>query len=208
MSGRWLRLMLAWVGAIALGACSDSARPLYVDSLSTTVDSVFLGLGESTTITFQPRDNRGEALSDRQPFVRVSTSAGSTVSISDTVGAEVILTGVAVGSASVTAALGRGSVTLPVHVSPPGLASIEIVPNPIFVPLGDRVRVDAVLRDAAGEVLSAEGFRFTWTFDQDPFSNNRSNAPFTEIFGSSALVTATLSLRVSRFTATAAVTRN
>ena len=191
------------------GCSSDSARPLYVDQLSTVADSVFLAVGESIDLTFEPRDNRGEPLPDRRPFVRLSVPSASAVSISDTLGAQVTITGLSAGSSSVTAALGRGLLTIPVHVSPPGLASISIEPSPVVVPRGARVRVDVVLRDAAGDVIAPDGFRFTWTLEPSILGVTQPNEPFTEIFGSSQLAPGTtLSVKVSRFSASAQVILN
>jgi len=72
------------------------------------------------------------------------------------------LTAVAAGRATITAAVGQATATLPVTVVATSIASLTISPTSVAARTGDVVRFSVTAKDAAGRAI--EGLTPTWSF--------------------------------------------
>ncbi len=145
------------------GAACESFQPEWVETLSLRPDSLHISIGETASFEAIPLSERGDELLDRAARTEWTLTGGSVASL-DAQGATGQVTATALGSARVTARLGRGEVRGNVYVQPSGLDRIAIVPDRIEIAPGQRPRVEAQLFDASGALLSPEGFRISWKF--------------------------------------------
>lgn len=150
--------------ALILGAvsCGDSFTPEFVASIRLDPDSAHVSAGDIVFFRAIPRDEDGTELPERAERVKWRVNRTSVATIDEEVGEELGVTAVGMGTATLTATLGRGVSTANVFVQPSGLASIEIVPSSIEVTRGQRPRAESRLYDAQGALLSPEGFRISW----------------------------------------------
>jgi uncharacterized protein YjdB len=129
-----------------------------VASVTVTPVSVTVGAGSTAQLTAVTKDAAGNVLTGR--VVTWSSNAFGTATVS----ANGLVTGVAAGSATITATSeGRsGSVVVTVNAALPApVASVSVSPNPAGVQVGATVQLTATLRDSAGNVLT--GRSVTWT---------------------------------------------
>ncbi len=159
-------LVVLAAAATLSGGCAESVRPLFVADVTLRPDSAFLRPDEEAVIEAVPRDNRGDALLDRTPFVRW-IAEGEAVSVSDTLGAQTTVRGLDVGSGAVRAEIGRGVATTRVFVVPEGDLLLSIQPSPIVLSRGEGLDLTAWVVDSQGAPVSLVGHRVSWSFDQD-----------------------------------------
>ena len=150
--------------ALILGAasCGDAFTPEFVASIRLRPDSVHISAGQNAVFIAIPRNEDGDELPERAERVQWRVDGTSVATIDGEVGGELGVTAVGMGTATVTATLGRGVETGNVFVQPAGLDRIEIVPSIIEVTRGQRPRAESRLYDAQGELLSPDGFRISW----------------------------------------------
>ena len=158
------RLLAPATFALILGtvSCGDSFIPEFVASIRLKPDSVHISAGQTAVFSAIPRNEDGTELPERAERVQWRVNRTSVATIDGEVGEELGVTAVAIGTATLTATLGRGVNTANVYVQPPGLVNIEIVPSVIDVSRGQRPRAESRLYDAQGELLAPEGFRISW----------------------------------------------
>jgi uncharacterized protein YjdB len=83
------------------------------------------------------------------PFQWSSASTGIA-----TVDGNGLVTGVAAGTVTISAAVGTVSGSASVSVTPPPVATVVVTPSAPNVPAGQQIQLTATLRDAAGNVLT------------------------------------------------------
>ena len=139
--------------------------PRWVDDLLPSVDSLYLLPGESTRVSADVVDQRGDRMAaEWVPRMEWSLSDSTLVSIEvDDAGAT--LTGLAPGVVTLRTRLGRGDRSLPLYVLPPGLDSIAVEPSQIVIGRGTSVGVAARLFDAAGAELGHSLHRISWVME-------------------------------------------
>ena len=159
---------LVWVAValgllLGVGSCADSFRPEYVNALLLSPDSVHISVGETAMMEVVPITLNGKRLPDRARRVQWTVNNPDVATIGENVGGQLTINAVRLGDARVTARLGRGMIQGNVYVQPAGLTSIEITPSSLDVERRTRPRVEAHLYDAAGNEMSPDGFRISWT---------------------------------------------
>jgi len=157
---------LALIAALGAVACEDF-KPVFVDDLILSADSVHISPGQTAVFTATPLSANGIELADRVNRVQWQFPNQNVAAV-DTAGGQLTVTGLQLGITSFTARLGRGSAQGRVYVQPAGLVRIEVRADGVPVTqitgqLGTRPRFTAHLYDAAGNEMSPTGFRISWS---------------------------------------------
>jgi hypothetical protein len=123
------------------------ARPVSVQPSSATIDA-----GRTVQLTATARPKKISSFT-------WTSSNGSVATVSSTG----LVTGIAAGTATITAAAGSasGTATITVRATTVPVASVTVTPNPSSVQVGATVQLTATLKDANGTTLT--GRTVTWT---------------------------------------------
>lgn len=148
--------------SLAIAACSsdstapDTPAPIAVASVAITPTTASVAVGATASLSAEARDAQGRVLSGRSIAWSSSASNIATVSSSG------VVTGVAAGSATITATSEGRAATASVQVTPVvvPVASVAITPATNTVAVGQTLRLTAEARDAAGQALT--GRTITW----------------------------------------------
>ena len=164
------------------GTASVTVTQLPVASLSLSPTSATLLIAGTRQFTATPRDAAGNPLS--RPV---------TWSSSDTTKARVsgtgLVTGVAAGTASVTASCEGQTATALITVNVAPVATVQVTPAAPNVMVGNTVQLTAVTRDANGTVLT--GRVVTWSTSNDQRAQVNSTGLVLGVGAGSATITAT-----------------
>jgi uncharacterized protein YjdB len=146
--------------------------------------------GSTVQLTATVRDAGGNVLSDRAVSWSSSNNAAATVSGTG------LVTGVAAGSATVTATSEGKSGSSTVAVTdppppppPPAVASVTVAPTSATVERGSTVQLTATVRDASGNVLT--GRAVSWTSSNTSAATVSGSGLVTGVAAGSATVSAT-----------------
>src|SRR5437773_3305366 len=146
------------VGQSSVAALGDSAvvtvTAVPVASVSVSPASASTMVGQTVQLTATPVDSTGAALSGRVVTWASSNSGIATVSASG------LVTGLAAGSATITATSEGKSGTATVTVTPVPVASVSVSPGSATVGAGQTVLLTATPKDAGGNPLT--GRIVTW----------------------------------------------
>src|SRR2546426_131888 len=140
-------------------------------------------VGGSVQLTATPKDANGNPLSGRAVSWTTSNSAVATVSASG------LVTGLAVGSAAITATSEGQSGTAAVTVSTVPVASVVVSPASANMSGGGTTQLSATPKDAAGNVLA--GRLVTWTSSSSAIATVSAGGLVSGAAVGSATITAT-----------------
>jgi uncharacterized protein YjdB/alpha-tubulin suppressor-like RCC1 family protein len=146
---------------IAMAACGGDDKsptgnpPVTVASVAITPTTASVVVGATTTLTAVARDAQNNTLAGR-----TITYASSAATIA-TVSATGVVTGVAAGSAEITATSEGKSAAAQITVTPVPVASISITPTSDTLVAGDTASLQATVRDAQNNVLTGRLINFT-----------------------------------------------
>jgi len=147
----------ATISATAAGASGTAAitvAPAPIATLTITPAAATAVVGGTVTLTAQARDAAGNVLTGRT-ITWTSLNANTA-----TVSSAGVVSGVAAGTATITAsAEGRTAVAV-VTISPPPVASVTVALNAASLTPGQLTQAIATLRDAGG--ASLDGRTITW----------------------------------------------
>ncbi|HEX5385193.1 MAG TPA: Ig-like domain-containing protein [Gemmatimonadales bacterium] len=143
------------------GGASLTVSPVPVATVTVTPNPASVQTGATVQLTATLKDADGNVLSGRTVTWSSNATSKATVSTSG------LVTGVAVGSATITASSGGKSGSATVNVTAVPVATVTVSPNPASVNVGATVQLTATLKDANGNVLT--GRAVTW-------SSNSANA--------------------------------
>ncbi|HEY0928588.1 MAG TPA: Ig-like domain-containing protein [Gemmatimonas sp.] len=154
-----LRSALA-MAMVAMAACGGDDNPTgnpteVVASVAITPTTASVVVGATTTLTAVARDAQNNTLTGR-----TITYASSAATIA-TVSATGVVTGVAAGSATITATSEGKNATAEITVTPVPVASISITPTSDTLVAGDTATFVAAVRDAQNNVLTGRLINFT-----------------------------------------------
>ncbi len=148
--------------AALLAACGGTTNPpppppppAAVASVSVTPADATVEVGQTTTLSAQPKDASGAALSGRSIAWTSSDPTKATVSTQG------VVTGVAVGGTTITATAEGQSGAATIAVIQPRVATVAVTMAATDLSAGDAVPATATPKDAAGNVLT--GRVVTWT---------------------------------------------
>ena len=140
-------------GKTAVSTVTVTAVP--VAAVVVTPNTSDLVVGQTTQLEAEPRDAAGQALAGRA--VVWSTSAPNVASVTSTG----LVTSIAPGSATITAASEGKSGTASITVSPKPVSAVIISPGQASVIMGQTVQLSAQVTDDQGSVLSGRPISFT-----------------------------------------------
>ncbi|MGB7588723.1 MAG: Ig-like domain-containing protein, partial [Solirubrobacterales bacterium] len=170
-----------------IAGLSDSAvvnvSAVPVASVNVTPGSANVVAGQTVQLTANTLDSTGAALSGR-----VVTWVSNNTAIA-TVNASGLVTGVAAGSATLTATSEGKSGTVAVTVTPVPVASVGVSPGPVSVTVGQTVQLTATPRDAGGNALT--GRVVTWGSSNTGIATVNGSGLVTGVAAGSATITAT-----------------
>ena len=143
------------LAALVLSACagdSDGTGPCTAASVTVSPLSASLTVGETRQLQAQVN-----ATCSGAPAATWTSSASAVATVSP----GGLVTAVAPGTASITAASGSASGSASITVSPPAIASLVFDPATLTLSVGESATLNAVARDAQGNVLT--GRTLAWT---------------------------------------------
>ncbi len=141
------------------GSAAVTVNVVPVASLSLSPATVSAAVGQAVQLTATPRDASGSPLSGRLVTWATSNAAVATVTATGQVTVGVV-TGVAAGSAIITATSEGKSATSTATVTLVPVASVSVTPAVATITAGSTQQLSAVTKDAAGNTLT--GRVVTW----------------------------------------------
>jgi alpha-tubulin suppressor-like RCC1 family protein len=154
-----------------------------VASVSVTPSSPVLYTGRTVSLVAVARDSAGNALTNR-----IVTWSSSAIDVA-TVSATGVVSGIAVGQATVTATVDGKSATANVSVQTTPVAAVVITPDSVNVTLGSTVTLTAQAKDDQGATLNGRVIR--WSSSAPAIVRIDSvTGVATAVTGGSAIITA------------------
>src|SRR6266566_3087832 len=154
-----------------------------VASVTLSPAAATVTVGTTTQLTATPKDANGTALGGRAVTWATSNAAAAAVSASG------VVTGVAAGSATITATSEGQSGTSAITVTNVPVASVTVSPASPSIAVGQTVQLAAVTKDAAGNVLT--GRTVTWTTSNSTVATVLATGLVTGVAAGTATITAT-----------------
>ncbi len=173
-----------------VGSASVTVRARPVGTVTVSPTGISVPVAQTSDLTATVRDGAGAVLTERAVLWSSSNAAVATVSSTGRV------TGIAAGSATITAsAEGKsGSATVSVTVSPVAVASVSVTPQESSIIVGESVTLTAVPRDAAGQPLT--GRTIAWSSGAPGIASVTANGVVTAFGVGSAVILASSDGRV------------
>jgi uncharacterized protein YjdB len=154
-----------------------------VASVAVSPAAASLTVGATTQLTATPKDSNGTALSGRAVMWASSNPSVATVSASG------LVTGVAAGSATITATSEGKSGTSAIAVTNVPVATVTVSPAAASVSVGATVQLTATTKDSAGGLLT--GRVVTWASSNPAVATVSASGLVTGVAAGSATITAT-----------------
>src|SRR6266571_4834515 len=179
------RVTAKQTGSSLADSSAVSVIPVPVAAVSVSPASVSLSVGGTTQLIATPRDSAGNPLTGRT--VSWSSSNGAVASVN----ASGVVSGVAAGSATITATSegqsGTSAITVTVATVP--VASVTVTPSSATILVGATVQLTATPKDSAGNPLS--GTTVTWASSGTAVATVSASGLVTGKTAGSATMTAT-----------------
>jgi uncharacterized protein YjdB len=166
------------------GTASITIKEKPVGAVILSPGQISVEAGQTRQLTAQVTDDQGNALSGR-PVTYASDNAGVA-----SVSASGLVTGVAVGTAKITATSEGKSGTADVTVTPVAVASVQISPPTSDLIVGQTTTLAAVALDAKGNPLS--GRPASWTSGAPSVATVSQTGVVTAVGAGSAVIFATI----------------
>lgn len=138
-----------------IGGATITVAPVPVASVAVSPATASVLVGATQQLTATPRDASNNTLTGRT--ITWTTSDASRATVSSTG----LVTGVAAGAATITAASEGKSASAAITVQFVAVASVSVAPSTASVLIGGTTTLTATARDAGGNALP--GKTFTWT---------------------------------------------
>lgn len=166
-----------------VGTASVTVTAVPIASVDVTPTSANVDVGATRQMTATPRDAQGNALTGRT--ISWTSSASGVASVNG----NGLVTGVAAGSATITATSEgqSGSASITVTVAP--VASVEVTPGVATRQVGLTVQLTATPRDGAGNALA--GRAVTWSTSAAGVASVTQGGLVTGVAEGTATITAT-----------------
>lgn len=161
-----------------------------VSTVTVSPAAVSLAVGATTTLQATVKDAQGNTMSGQT--VTWSTNDPSKA----TVNANGVVTGIAAGSATITATAsgksGASSITVTAPPPPPPVVTtVTVAPSSAAINVGATTQLSATVRDAQGNVMT--GQTVTWSTDNSAVAAVNANGLVTGVAAGQATITATCS---------------
>ncbi|MCC6318357.1 MAG: Ig-like domain-containing protein [Gemmatimonadaceae bacterium] len=185
---------------VLLAACGGGVEATtppvpVVASVTVTLASATIAIGQTTVATAAARDAQGASVTGRTAAWSSGTPSVASVDASGTV------TGVAAGTSVITATIDGRTGQATVTVTPPPVATVTVALAAPMIAIGQTTQATAVLRDAAGAALT--GRVVAWTSASPAVATvNGSTGLVTGISAGNAIIVATSEGRTGQATVT------
>ncbi len=161
-----------------------TVNPRPVSTVIVSPETVTLFAGQTVQLSALVTDDRGQVLSGKQVSFSSSSNQVATVSATG------LVTGVAAGSATITAtsegATGKATVT----ISPDPVAAVEVSPSTASVIIGQSTQLAAIARNISGQVLS--GRPVIWSTSSPALASVSSTGVVTGLAAGNAVIIASI----------------
>lgn len=187
-------------GAVTITASTEgksgtsliTVNPKPVGAVILSPTQVSVEAGGTRQLTAQVTDDQGNVLTGRPITFSTNNAAVATVSAAG------VVTGVAIGSATITGTSEGKSGTADVTVTPVPVATVEINPSSFDMTVGQSGQLSAVAKDARGTVLT--GRAVAWSSGAPSVVTISSTGVVTAVGAGSAIVFATIEGRTAAAT--------
>src|SRR5437016_2268339 len=169
-------------GQSGTSSITVSSVPVPVSSVTVSPASASVSAGQTVQLTATPKDANGNPLSGRVVGWASSNTSAATVNGTG------LVSGVAAGSATITATSEGQSGTASITVAVP-VASVTVSPASASVPAGQTAQLTATPKDVNGKPLS--GRAVTWASSNTSVATVSSSGLVTGKVAGSATITAT-----------------
>ena len=169
--------------AFVIACGGDSSGPPAVASVDVSAPGSDLQVGGTLQLTASTRDAKGNSLTGRTITWTSASSAIASVSNSG------VVTGVAVGSAVITATSEGKSGSQTVNVVPPPVASVSVTVASGNLQVNQTTQATAVTRDANNNVLT--GRNISWSSNNTQIASVSTAGVVTALTAGSTTITAT-----------------
>ena len=169
-------------GQSGTSSITVSSVPVPVSSVTVSPASASVSAGQTVQLTATPKDANGNPLSGRVVSWASSNTSAATVNGTG------LVSGVAAGSATITATSEGQSGTAGITVAVP-VASVTVSPASASVPAGQTAQLTATPKDVNGNPLS--GRVVTWASSNTSVATVSSSGLVTGKVAGSAMITAT-----------------
>jgi uncharacterized protein YjdB len=174
------------------GTSSITVGPKPVGAVILSPTQVSVEAGGTRQLTAQVTDDQGNVLTGRPITFSTNNAAVATVSAAG------VVTGVAIGTATITGTSEGKSGTADVTVTAVPVATVEINPSSFDMTVGQTGQLSAVARDARGTVLT--GRAVGWSSGAPSVVTISSTGVVTAVGAGSAIVFATIEGRTASAT--------
>ena len=164
------------------GTATVTVGPPPVATVNVTPPTASVSVGQSTTLQAQTLDAAGAPLTGRT--IAWSSSSTGTATISQTG----VVTGVAAGTATITATSEGQSGTSTVTVTAVPVATVSVAPTTLPLQVGQTGTLTATTRDAGNNVLT--GRTVTWSSANTGVATVAPNGTVTAVAPGTAVITA------------------
>src|SRR5437879_2300801 len=165
------------------GTAAITVTNVPVASVTVSPTTASLTVGATTQLTATPKDANGTALGGRAVTWATSNAAAAAVSASG------VVTGVAAGSATITATSEGQSGTSAMTVTNVPVASVTVSPAAASLTVGATTQLTATPKDSNGTALS--GRAVTWATSNAAVATVSASGLVTGVAAGSATITAT-----------------
>jgi uncharacterized protein YjdB len=175
-------------GVSNIASASTSTPGAVVTTVTVAPSSPSIAVGANATLQATVKDAQGNVMSGQT----ISWSSNNTAAA--TVNASGVVTGVAAGSATITATCAGVSGSSAVTVTalpppPPVVTTVTVAPSTASLAVGATTPLTATVKDAQGNVMS--GQTIVWTTSSSAIATVSSNGVVTGVAAGSATITAT-----------------
>lgn len=175
-------VITATVGGVA-GSATVVVNQAPAGSVTVTPSTSTLTVGQTATLGATVRDAAGNVIAGASVTWASSATSVATVSASG------VVTGVAPGTATITASSGGRSGTAAVTVNPAPAATVTVSPSTLSIQRYATSTLTAIVRDANGNVIA--GAPITWTSTNTAVATVSSSGTVSAVAVGSATVRAT-----------------
>lgn len=181
-------------GQSASVSVTVTSRPASTVIVSPSQVTIFSG--QALQLSALVTDDRGQVLTGRPVSFASSNPQVATVSASG------LVTGVAQGMVTITAASDNASGTATVTVAPEPLASLTVSPSTANMSVGQPLQLTAVPRNASGQILSLAGRTVTWSTTTPSITSVSTGGLVTALAPGTGIVVVTVDNRQASATLT------
>jgi uncharacterized protein YjdB len=172
-------------GTASVTVTSSPPPPPVVTTVTVAPSTASIVVGATTSLAATVRDAQGNVMTGQTVTWSSDNAAAATVN------ANGVVTGVAAGSATITATCAgkSGTAGVTVTATPPVVTTVTVAPSTASVVAGATTPLTATVRDAQGNVMT--GQTIVWSTNNAAAATVNSNGVVTGVAAGSATITAT-----------------